>query len=551
MFLSLVGTIPILYAIIRYGIPVEDQLLIGIYHYIILVTSLGVLLFTFYEIGRSRNRQNWVRLTISASLLISGAILGLWGDLKDIYTASSIYLILIGLTSLPAERIGLLFVNLNIKPYSALLLSFLFLILTGALLLSLPGASSSGKPISFIDALFTATSAVCVTGLVVLDTGKDFSIFGQIVILILIQLGALGLVTFALLLVITRGGKIGIKSTSAITNLLDAESIPVMRRYISHMFIITFVVELLGAILLYPGFKSANTSQPLYQAIFHSISAFCNAGFSLFSNSLEGFANNPYILLVVSFLIIIGGLGFRVISEIVDYITSKGIKKISAYSKIVLLTSLVLIVGGWIIMAIFEWNNTLANLNSIPDKIVNALFQSVTTRTAGFNSIDISNLAIPTVMITILLMFIGASSGSTGGGIKTGTIATIILKLVSLLKGKEYTIAFKREIPQEAIDKAITIFLISTIYIITMGIISISIELKKASIDVIFELVSAFGTVGLSRGITSDLSTLTKIIIIITMFIGRVGPLALMLALIGRQTRRIHVRYPSANIMIG
>jgi len=418
----------------------------------------------------------------------------------------------------------------------------------GTILLNLPSASSTAKSIGFINALFTATSATCVTGLIVLDTGKDFSTYGQLVILILLQCGGLGIMTMSTMFAFLAGKRISLRQRLIIKESLNQFSIGGLVRLAKYILIFTAVIEIVGAtILFFYWQKIYPPLQALYLAIFHSISAFCNAGFSLFSDSIVHYKGDLVINLIFIVLIILGGIGFLILLEIFQY-GKNG--RLSLHAKLVLKISLILILTGFAIIFFIESSNpsTMGDLN-FPEKIYGSIFQSVTARTAGFNTIHIGSMQNATLFLIIILMFIGASPSSTGGGVKTTTFGILLLYVWSSLKGKEEIQIFKRRISPDIIPKALSVITLSLGLIITMTIL-LSYTEGEDFIKVLFEVVSAFGTVGLSTGITSSLSITGKVIIIITMFTGRIGPLGLILSLIQKREPEM-IKYPVEKIMVG
>jgi len=418
----------------------------------------------------------------------------------------------------------------------------------GTVLLNLPAASSTGKSVGFINALFTATSATCVTGLIVLDTGKDFSSFGQLIILILLQSGGLGIMTMSTMFAFLIGKKISLRQRLIMQESLNQFSIGGLVRLAKYILIFTAVIEVVGAtILFFCWQKIYSPLQALYLAIFHSISAFCNAGFSLFSDSIMRYKGNLIINLTFITLIILGGIGFLVLLELFQYRRNGAL---SLHAKLALKISFILILIGFIIIFLIESNNplTLGNLN-FPEKIYGSIFQTVTARTAGFNTIHIGSMQNATLFLIIILMFIGASPGSTGGGIKTTTFGLLVLYTWSSLTGKEEIRLFKRRVSPDIIPKAFTVISLSLALVITMTILLSYVE-GEDFIKILFEVVSAFGTVGLSTGITPSLSITGKIIIIITMFTGRIGPLGLVLSLIQKREPEI-IKYPEERILVG
>jgi len=413
-------------------------------------------------------------------------------------------------------------------------------IVVGAVLLTLP-ISSAGTPISFVDALFTSTSAVCVTGLTVLDTGHDFSMFGQVVILILIQLGGLGIMTFATTLMLMMGAKLSFSQRLGMSESYGTGSPATVRNLLLAIVITTVSMELLGAIALFFKFNGQfPAGHATYLAVFHAISAFCNAGFSPFTNSLENYRGDGVIIIVFSILIIGGGLGFAVIADIFNRVRYKS-PIFSLHTKICLTTTVILLVLGTIAFFVVEQDNAFKDVG-VFKAVGDSFFQSVTSRTAGFNSIPQR----------------GACPGSTGGGIKTTTFAVVMLLVYNRFRGRRSVAAFRRSISPDSISRALTVALLAVLVMILMfGLLMFAEERPVAHqlshgwfVDNLFEVVSAFGTVGLSLGMTSHLHSLGKIILIVTMFVGRVGLLTLAFSL-ARPMVRGEVVYSEEPVLVG
>ena len=444
------------------------------------------------------------------------------------------------------------------SPTRIVILGFAFFIISGAILLMLPMAST-GNPLGFIDALFTSTSAVCVTGLTVVDTGKAFSGFGQLIILILIQAGGLGIMTVSTLFLMLTGRRPSLTGQMIVQDTYTHSGKQNPISILKDIVLFTFAIEGAGIILLFFYFFTQNDWQKsLFLAVFHSISAFCNAGFSLFSDSFVAYRESWMLNLVICFLIVSGGLGFLVLSELKQKILLKRRTwlRLSLHSKIVLSTTAIMIFSGTVLVMIMEWNNTLAHL-SVQNRIIAAFFQSVTARTAGFNTLPIGQMANVTLFLLIVLMFIGASPGSCGGGIKTTSLATIVALGTSRFQGWSRPQLFRRTISEKSIRKAIRVVMLST-FVVCIGIILLQttelggvshLESRGMFLELLFEVISAFGTVGLSTGTTAGLSTLGKLVITGMMFVGRLGPLAVGTAV----SRRLPARYYYAEetIMIG
>jgi len=439
----------------------------------------------------------------------------------------------------------------NISPTRIIVSSFALLILTGAVLLDLPVASNDGSSIGFLDALFTATSATCVTGLVVADTLTQWTIFGQIVILILIQVGGLGIVTLATFFSILLGKKVSMKGKILAQESVSDYSFPDVLDLIKNIMRITVVIELIGATVLAISFVPRFGARGIYMAIFHAVSAFCNAGFDLMGGyqSLTKFNNDPIVIYTIAILIITGGLGFIVWKDLLEYRKSNALY---LHTKLVLIITSALIVFGAIFFFISEYSNpgTMGSL-SLFEKLNAAVFHSVTTRTAGYNSLPLNEMNDISKVTTILLMFIGAAPGSTGGGIKVTTFGILVMAVISNIAGNDETIVLRRRVSQVVVNKALAIAGLSMVLIFIMTTIMIGVE-KLPFINVLYEVTSAFGTVGLSTGITPGLHSFSKGLLIFTMFLGRVGPLSFAVAIAAREKRKFqNTVYPEGKIMVG
>ncbi|ALC18040.1 potassium uptake protein, TrkH family [Desulfuromonas soudanensis] len=449
----------------------------------------------------------------------------------------------------------------NLSPAQALVFYYGATILLGALLLATPWAAND-SPLSFLDALFTATSAQCVTGLIVVDTGTRLTLFGQSVVLVLIQIGGLGIMTFSVYLFIYLRVGMSSRGRWIINETLMHSPVSSWQELIKGIFVMTLVIEGGGALLLALAFVPVLGFWPgLYSALFHSISAFCNAGFSLFPDSMVAFRDNGLVNLTLMGLIVLGGIGFLVIRELLQVARNRSKKrsqrpKLSLHTKIVLVTSSFLILYGAVVIGWLEGGNALAGM-PLMEGFWTALFQSVSARTAGFNTIDLNTFRAPTLFLIIFLMFIGASPGSAGGGVKTTSMALFFAIFYNRLKGSPHTSLFRRTIPEELISKALALVLLA---IILIGIalfalmigqnLDLAHESAREFLNYTFEAFSAFGTVGLSIGATAKLTGAGKTIIIVLMFVGRVGLLTMAFAIAGR-TRRFATRYAEENIMIG
>ncbi|UQK59514.1 TrkH family potassium uptake protein [Fenollaria massiliensis] len=437
----------------------------------------------------------------------------------------------------------------KLNPPQVLALGFLSLILIGSILLNLPIASSSGSSIGYVNSLFTSASAVCVTGLTVLNTARDFTPFGQVIIITLIQFGGLGIMTLATVGYIIMGKKISFKERLMIKEQLNTESIQGIVKLTKKVIGYTFFLEMMGSLLLALRFVPMfGFEKGLAFSIFHAISAYCNAGFDIFGDSLIIFQNDYYVLLILSLLIILGGLGFTVYA---DLLAKDKLRKLTLHSKVVLIMTGSLLIIGTLSFLLFESSNpgTLGSMN-FPSRLANSFFQSVSPRTAGFYSVDMSKIRETTIFSTIMLMFIGGSPGSTAGGIKTTTFACLLLTTISVVKGEEDVNCLNRRLPFETIKRAVSIFLIGLAIVFSTAIILTITDSSLKFINLLFESTSAFGTVGLSAGITDKLSTLGRLVITLTMYIGRVGPLTMAYAFAKRNKKR-DFRNAPGNLMVG
>lgn len=434
---------------------------------------------------------------------------------------------------------------INLSPPMIITLGFLVLIFIGTLLLMLP--VSTTKPTGFITALFTATSAVTVTGLVVVDTGSHFTTFGQIVLAFLVQAGGLGFMTFAVVAASMLGAKIGIGQQRAAQEAFNQTSLANLTQIAKAVLVYALVIELIGFVLLLFLWKQYFPwDTALYRAFFYTIASFNNAGFALDSNSLVPYAGDVGINLVVSSLFMIGGIGFVVLIEL----RQKRIwSKFSVNTRLVLATSLILNIIAFLLIWLLESNNpaTLGPM-SVGDQALAAWFQAVTPRSGGFNTIAIEQMTTSSTLLIMFLMFIGGGSLSTASGIKVGTFAVLVLAVFAALRRQEEVVAFKRSIPLSQVIKAFSLIVVSTL-LIFMGVFLLGLTEKANFLDILFEVVSALGTTGLSRGLTGNLSDFGQVLIIIFMFIGRLGPLTLAYSF--ANPKRELIRYPDANLQIG
>ena len=433
-----------------------------------------------------------------------------------------------------------------------LVLGYFAVIILGAILLKLPFATRSGESTNFFDAIFTATSATCVTGLVVYDTFSHWSLFGQLVILAMIQVGGIGFMTLFAYMNFSIGQKMGYHNSRLVMESAGTMSLSGISPLVKKIVNGTMIFEIIGALFLSIRFiPKFGVTNGIYMAVFHAVSAFCNAGFDIMgrlepNSSMAQYQDDPVVMITLMMLIIIGGIGFFVWSDIIS--NRFKFKKYQLHTKVVLATTGILLLSGTVLFFVFEYNYAFKDL-SIGDKILASLFQSVTPRTAGFAAVDQSKLSESGSILTIIFMFIGGSPGSTAGGIKTTTVAVMVLSVIAYAQEDHDVTAFKRKIEDKMVRRSCAIIFIYFIFVLTATLIICMFE-PYSVIDILFETVSAVGTVGLSMGITAQLTVLSRIILIVLMFAGRVGALSFVLALAGKQNVA-HLERPTGKIMIG
>jgi trk system potassium uptake protein len=509
---------------------------------------------------KSDSVEDFIRRYIF-SLIIFVPMLITWGDVEFVYWLSAVHLFSTVISlyekksdSKPVQHSTSSFLfRLKLQPAQVVLLSFAGWILLGSLILILPVSAASGKTITFIDALFMSTSATCVTGLSSISLPDEFSIFGQMVMLLLVQVGGLGIMTLSSSLALIMGKNLQMREQVIMQDVLDTSNSEELLGLIVDVIRYTFVIEFVGAVLLSIGFyqEGFEIGQSMYFGFYHSIMAFCNAGFALFNNNLEDFKFTPMIHLTIAFLIIFGGIGFSVMKDL--YLTIKNkrsFRSLSVHTKIVLTVNTSLLLFGAMYLFFGEFLHAFQEMG-IWERMQISFFQSVTTRTAGFNTINLNALHPHCIYMMIILMFIGASPGSTGGGIKTTTFAVLLQSVTATLRGKYDVEFFERRIPPQTVVKSIAIFIIA-LGVVSCGLlIMMRIEPDKSFLALFFEVVSAFGTVGLSLGITPFLTSLGKIIIVLVMYLGRVGPLTLVLAVGSRVILPNKIDYPEGKVLIG
>jgi len=549
----------------------NTQKLVNLYYFIVLFVGMFATGLRYLNRDKALNFKVIIFDAISSVIILFVIIIHFIG-LKQIGSNSLFYddtwvklaIFLTFIREFAAREIN--FNRAFLNPAQLFILSFIFIIISGSLLLMLPNATYNG--ITFLDALFTSTSAVCVTGLAVVDTGTYFTHFGHYIILFLIQIGGLGILTFTSFFSYFFKGESTFENHLVMQDMTSSNQMGEVFKLLKNILLITFTIELIGGILIYSSVKPSlipNVYDRTFFSVFHSVSAFCNAGFSTLKNSLweSGYQYNYFLHLNIISLLVLGGLGFPIVSNTLYYLKYKFQKLISPITKknisyrpwlitinsrIIIITSLSLILVGTVLLYITEYNNTLADHSGF-GKWVTALFAATTPRTAGFNTVNMAVMTDATLMITILLMWIGASPASTGGGIKTSTFAIAVLNIVSLARGKSRIELFRRQISENTVNRAFAAILLS-LFVIGIGIISLMIfDGDKGLLSIAFESFSAFSTVGLSVGITGLLSSASKSVLILLMFIGRVSMLSILIALF-RKEKYKNYRYPSEDVLI-
>lgn len=568
-----ISLIAVLLAIYDMGFnqSLEEQYIINNFFYF--NAALGIVSLIVKALLQKSVRSFKVILFDLMSLLFFGALLLLrFGIVKknffhDDYTINillhtSVFLVFVREFS----ALHIVYKRAILNPAQIFILSFLFIIISGSLLLKLPNATTNG--ISYVDALFTSTSAVCVTGLSVVDTGTYFTGFGITIIAILIQIGGLGILTFASYFSYFFRGGTSYENHLMLGDMSNVDKLGEVFSTLKNIIVVTFTIELIGAILIF--INISDTVIPelidrIYFSLFHSVSGFCNAGFSTLPNNLyeSTFRFNYPIHLTIAMLITFGGLGFPIVFNIVKYVKHI-IKKIISFSssekvthipwvinlnsRIVLITSTFLLVFGTFFFYIFEYNNTLAEHSGF-GKLIISFFGAVTPRTAGFNVVDNAALTFPTLMIILFLMWVGASPASTGGGIKTTTFAIAILNFISIARGKTRIEIFRREIADSTVRRALATIALSLIIIGTAIFLLVIFEKSNNLMGIAFECFSAFSTVGLSIGLTPKLTDASKLVLVVVMFIGRVSMLSILIALVKKEKHKYY-RYPTEELLI-
>lgn len=563
----------ILLSVFDYGFDQNkySQFAIHIFYYFVI--AIGVFSTALRYIAKKKKPplKVWIfdigSVALSVLVIAYHVVLPITSQIGTLFSADPMINLALFLTFVRefAER-KLNYKRTFINPAQLFIVSFLGIIFLGALLLTLPNATYNG--ISFLDAVFTSTSAVCVTGLIVVDTGSYFTEFGQFIILVLIQIGGLGILTFASYFSYFFKGGSSYENQLSLGEMSNAQKIGEVFSTLKRILIITFVIEFIGGVFIWLSLDSRlfdSFFEKLFFTLFHSVSSFCNAGFSTYSNGLYdmGVRYNYWFQLAIIFLFFLGGLGFPIVVNLLKYTKYfilnkvlwfyKGIRNYKPWvlnlnSRITLITTLTLTAVGTVLFFVSEYNNVLAEHHGF-GKFVTALFGAATPRTAGFNTVDIASLNFSTTMLIFLLMWIGASPASTGGGIKTSTFAIATLNFISLAKGKTRIEVYRREIADISVRRAFAVISLSLV-VIGSGIILISItDSDKDLMSIAFECFSAYSTVGLSVGITADMSPAAKIILIGIMFVGRVSMLSILIAVF-KKTKHKNYRYPTEEITI-
>lgn len=567
--LGLISIAAISSLVLRYGFYLQDSTLAVLNRIDLFIVQFYLWQFIFrFSFSRSKLfflKRHWFEAVLGLLILSEIAIIIKFVGINSI----SRYFLDINITAVTEIYVGIAqaliilsiisegihyntkFASLKFHPSQTLMLSFILVIFAGTALLMLPKATIGKHSLNFLDALFTATSATCVTGLTTIDTATNFTATGKLIIMVLIQIGGLGIMTLSSFLALLFGQGVGIKERVVLNQFMNTDKIGMISNSLRSAVILTFSIEAAGTLLLMFFWSDQGwTFRQLFEtSLFHSVSAFCNAGFSTFSNSLVSYQNDAGIILTLSSLIILGGIGFMVIYDLlgkkVRFKKTNRLSRLSVQSRIVLIVSGVLIILGFTLLYILD------DSCKGSDRILTAFFNSITARTAGFNTIDFGTLNNSSILIVMVLMFIGGSPGSTSGGIKTTTLGILWASIGAIITGRNRIVIFKRRIPFLVLNRALVVFAFSVMAIVCAAFL-LSITEKAPIIDIIFESVSAFSTVGLSRGLTPHLSIFGKILIIILMFVGRLGALTLAFAITApTEQPPVKVEYPSETVMIG
>lgn len=536
------------------GIPWGEGLReLGVLCFSVLILEAGFRLFCPPKVPRKpgHSRFRWAELTGFFALAF------LWADTHATTAGVCVRLIVtLAILLVRGRHHPVVRRILGQAPALLGIVSFLLAICAGAILLTLPAVTVSGAQTGLVDAFFTATSATCVTGLTVLDTATYFNLYGQLLILAMIQVGGLGIMTFSVSMALLLGKRIGIQGCAALQDVLDYDTLEGIRRLILAVVGLTVTIELLGTMVLAFAWSSrcGGFMAALYPAAFHSISAFCNAGFSTFSDNLVQFRADWITNVTICLLIVLGGLGFTVIYDLIGHMESRrnrlsgGGLRLRVQTKVVLLLSFLFVGVGAVLIYQLECRRSFADMQP-GEQVLAAVFQSVTLRTAGFNTCDLGALSNATLLLCMAWMFVGASPGSTGGGIKTTTVAVLWAAMFANLKRSEHVAVFRRTLPVELVSKAVTLLCLALGLILFFAVALLHTETQGFR-DVMFETVSAFGTVGVSTGLTPKLSVAGRVLVTLLMFIGRLGTLTVAYAL-AQRGRAPKYMYAEERIMVG
>ncbi|GMV42027.1 MAG: potassium transporter [Myxococcales bacterium] len=537
---------------------------------LIYLTGLGAtaasLTFHLIRLRRVLDRRGYLR-SIAADLVLLVPV-AVAAFSAEAFVVAVLARMTVVLSRLIAEtHVGQrLIAQLYLRPARLLVISFAVVIVGGTVLLTFPRATTDGRGAGAVDALFTSTSATCVTGLAVLNTVSDelanpelqsFSSFGHLVILVLIQVGGLGIMTLSGSILLLVGRRLTLRSQGVLQNILDEASGLGMIHTIRAIVLMTVIVEGAGALALFLllGDEVPDPGQRAWASVFHSVSAFCNAGFALWGDSLTRFRADPGVNLVMSLLIIMGGLGFTVVGAVFtrDLLRRGGVRRmmgsLPVHARVVLHTTVLLLIAGMVGWYYLEYDRSLAGMG-VPEKLLASWFQSVSLRTAGFNTVDFGAIGPVTILLSVVLMIIGGSPGGTAGGVKTSTVALLVLSVRSMVRGDEDVDIHGRTVPRSLLSKAVTIVVIAFCTFVVVLALLLATQPHLPFDAILFETASALGTVGLSMGVTPELTPSGKILVSLLMFVGRLGPLTLALA-VGEGATRRRVRFPEARIAVG
>jgi len=567
LFISILISLIVIYDLGFHQSPAIQKVLLWIYWTILITEALFLIVRYGFKKDRPAPKVRLFDLLLLSGILVLLASKAGWVDAPVLTYPWWIYIVLFLIFIRETLALNINLKRSNLNPAQLFIASFVLVILGGAFLLMVPKATHTG--ISFMDALFTSTSAVCVTGLIVVDTGTHFTVLGQSIIMILIQLGGLGIMTFTSYFSYFFKGGSSYENQLLLKDMTQSEKIADIYRTFKRIILLTLSIEGIGAFAIYQSMGTAEVAaigEPIFFSVFHSISGFCNAGFSTLTNSLyeTGFRFNYILQIVVAILFITGGLGFPIVFNFVKYLKHLLINRlvpalrfkqaihkpwvININARIVVITTFILLTGATLLVFLFEYDHTLAEHHGI-GKVITAFFTAATPRTAGFNAVGTESLRLSSLLLMLFLMWVGASPASTGGGIKTSTLAIGVLNSLSLARGRQRIEIYHREISGFSVRRAFAIMFLSLLAIGTAVFLITVFEHGQSLFPIVFECFSAYGTVGLSLGITSSLSDASKVVLILTMFIGRVSMLTILVAVL-RKVRHVAYRHPTEDILI-